>query len=258
MFEKLTKKKKLLDKYRPLLPEVTQNLEEWFRVELTYTSNAIEGNTLSRRETALVIEEGLTVEGKTLKEHLEAVNHKEALEFTKDLVKKKKKDLTEKDILSIHKLILSKIDDKNAGLYRVVPVMIAGTNVILPNPQEVPRLMKNFFTWLTVIQDEHPAKIAADAHFKFVSIHPFIDGNGRVARLLMNLLLTQEGYPPAFIKKEERRRYLNSLEQAQLGGRLDDFYNLISEAVERSLDIYLEMASGGKLKAKYRHDLEHD
>lgn len=241
MFENLTKKKKLLDKYRPLPPEVLKNLDEWFRVELTYTSNAIEGNTLSRRETALVIEEGITVEGKSLREHLEAVNHKEALEFIKDLTRKTKKDLAEKDILSIHELILSKIDDKNAGRYRKVPVMIAGTNVILPKPQGVPHLMKNFFTWLITIQDEHSVKIATDAHYKFVSIHPFIDGNGRVARLLMNLLLIQEGYPPAFIKKQERKRYLDSLEQAQLGGSLGDFYNLIGETVERSLDIYLEM-----------------
>lgn len=244
MFEKLTKKKEKLDTYRPLPSELVKNLEEWLDVELTYTSNAIEGNTLSRMETALVIEKGITVEGKSLREHLEAINHKKALEETRELAKKGHQFLEEKDILNIHALILKGIDDIWVGRYRRVPVRIFGSNVVLPNHEKVPSLMKNFMRWLRSIQGEHPVKIAADAHYKLVSIHPWIDGNGRTARLLMDLILIQHGYPPAIIRKEERRRYLSSLEEAQLGGSIQKFYGLMIEAEDRTLDIYLSSAKG--------------
>lgn len=237
---RLTEKKQKLDKYRPLPEELVKNLEDWFRVELTYTSNAIEGNTLTRNETALVVEKGITVEGKTLKEHLEAINHAHALEFIKTLVGKKREQLSQKDILAIHGFVLAKIDDTNAGRYRSITVRIAGSNVVMPNPIKVPKLMNGFEEWLHSPNKDHLVKIAADAHYKLVSIHPFVDGNGRMARLLMNLLLMQKGYPPAFIRKEDRRRYINSIEQGQLGGSREDYYELIFEAVERSLDIYLE------------------
>jgi Fic family protein len=238
--KQLTEKKHRLDKYRPLPPELVKNLEDWFRVELTYTSNAIEGNTLTRQETALVVEKGITVEGKSLKEHLEAINHAQALEFIKTLIKKKREELKEVDILDIHKIILAKIDDTNAGRYRTVPVRIAGSTVVMPNAMKVPDLMKEFIKWLTSPNKNHAIKISANAHYKLVSIHPFVDGNGRTARLLMNLLLMQNGYPPALIRKEDRRRYINSIEQGQLKGNLQDYYEIILEAVERSLDIYLE------------------
>lgn len=242
---KLTDKKQELDKYRPLPPELVKNLEEWLDVELTYTSNAIEGNTLTRMETALVIEKGITVEGKSLREHLEAINHKKALEHIRELAKKEQQFLEEKDILYIHGLILKGIDDPWAGRYRQVPVRIAGSNVIFPNYLKVPSLMKDFVRWLRSIQGEHPVKIAADAHYKLVSIHPFVDGNGRVSRLLMDLMLIQHGYPPAIIRKEERKWYLSSIEEAQLGGSLQKFYDLMIEAENRTLGIYL-LASKGK------------
>jgi len=240
--KQLTEKKQRLDKYRPLPPELVKNLEGWFKVELTYTSNAIEGNTLTRQETALVVEKGITVEGKSLEEHLEAINHAQALEFIKSLLslKKKREKLKEADILDIHRIILAKIDDASAGRYRTVPVRIAGSTVVMPNAMKVPNLMKEFTKWLVSPNTEHAIKISADAHYKLVSIHPFIDGNGRTARLLMNLLLIQEGYPPALIRKEDRRRYITSIERGQLGGSLQDYYELILEAAERSLDIYLE------------------
>ena len=246
--KQLTEKKKRLDKYRPLPLELVKNLEDWFRVELTYTSNAIEGNTLTRQETALVVEKGITVEGKSLKEHLEAINHAQALDFIKSLVKEKREELTQSDILDIHKVILAKIDDIDAGKYRTVAVRIAGSTVVMPNSMKVPDLMKRFIEWLNRPNADHTVKISADAHYKLVSIHPFTDGNGRTARLLMNLLLMQGGYPPALIRKEDRRRYINSIEKGQLGGGLEDYYELISEAVERSLDIYLEALSPKETK----------
>lgn len=249
-FDKLTAKKEELDKYRPLPRELVQNLEDWLDVELTYTSNAIEGNTLSRMETALIIEKGITVEGKSLREHLEAVNHKEALVYIRELAKKGQRYIQEKEILFLHSLILKGINDRWAGRYRQVPVRIAGSNVILPNYAKVPSLMENFMEWLLSIAGEHPVKIAADAHFKLVSIHPWVDGNGRTARLLMNLILLQHGFPPAIIKKEERKRYLTSIEEAQLGGSLEKFYDLIFEAEDRMLDIYLNGAKGKQPTSK--------
>lgn len=244
LLKKLTEKKKKLDGFRPLPSALVQNLEEWFRVELTYTSNAIEGNTLTRKETALVVEQGITVRGKTLKEHLEAVNHAEAMDFIKELVSKKRQKIQSRDILDIHALILKKIDDTNAGRYRNIAVRIRGANVVLPNPVKVPALMDGFFNWLHSKNTEHPAKIAADTHFKLVSIHPFSDGNGRTARLLMNVLLLQSGYPPALIRKNDRDLYLDSLEKAQLTGQFEDYYKVIYRAINRSLDIYLDAVEG--------------
>lgn len=244
ILKRLTEKKRVLDAYRPLPPELVKNLEDWYKVELTYTSNAIEGNTLSRQETALVVEKGLTVAGKSVKEHLEALNHAHALDFITSLITTRRKEITENHILEIHKLILSKIDDTNAGRYRSVPVRIAGSTVILPNPLKVPDMMQQFVEWLHEDTQLHPATISAEAHFKLVTIHPFVDGNGRTARLLMNVLLLEEGYPPAIIRNEDRTLYIDSIEKVQLGGSLDDFLHLIYEAIERSLDIYLDAAKG--------------
>ena len=241
--ELLTTKKQKLDSFRPLPAELVKNLEEWFQVELTYTSNAIEGNTLSRQETALVVEKGITVQGKTLREHLEAINHVQALEFIKNMVRRKRQEVTEKDVLEIHRLILKGIDETNAGRYRAVPVRIAGATVVMPNPVKVPDLMEEFITWLQGESSDHPVKVAADSHLKLVSIHPFVDGNGRTARLLMNLLLMQQGYPSALIRKEDRLRYLDSISQAQTAGQTQEYYLLIYEAVERSLEIYLDAVS---------------
>lgn len=240
LLENLTEKKKKLDGHRPLPSALVKNLDDWFKVELTYTSNAIEGNTLTRNETALVVEKGITVNGKTLTEHLEAINHAEALDFIKELVSKKRKGITEKDILAIHGLILKKIDDSNAGCYRSVAVRIAGVPVVPPNPIKVPELMGNFFKWLHGKNRDHPVKVGADAHLRLVTVHPFADGNGRTARLLLNLLLLQQGYPPALIRREDRKAYLESIGRAQLEGKSDDYYELIYKAVGRSLDIYLE------------------
>lgn len=234
----LEKKKQRLDAYRPFSVDLATNLREWFKIELTFTSNAIEGNTLSRAETALVIEKGLTVDGKTLQEHLEAVNHAQAFEWIMQQIDTKKQDITESVILTLHQLILQKIDDTNAGRYRTVPVRIAGSTVIMPNAMKVPELMREFVSWLHN-SDTNPLALAIDAHLKLVSIHPFVDGNGRTARLLMNLLLIQAGYPPAIIRKEDRKQYIATIEKAQLGGSLADYYALMYEAIDRSLDIYL-------------------
>ena len=234
----LEKKKRHLDAHKPLPLDLTVNLTEWFKIELTYTSNAIEGNTLSRAETALVVEKGIAIDGKTLREHQEAINHAEAFNWVMQRIDTRKHDISENTILDMHKLILQKIDDTNAGRYRTVSVRIAGSTVIMPNAMKVPELMGNFISWLHTT-DDHPLTVAIDAHLKLVSIHPFVDGNGRTARLLMNLLLMQAGYPPAIVRKEDRKHYIASIEKAQLKGSRGEYDTLMYEAVDRSLDIYL-------------------
>lgn len=242
-YEKLINKKFELDQYRPLPQALVKNLDDWFLVELTYTSNAIEGNTLTRAETALVVEKGLTIGGRSLKEHFEANNHAHALGWVKTLVSKPISDISEDIILQIHRYILEAIDDTNAGYYRNISVRISGSPVILPNPRKIPDLMVDFIEWLRS-STQNPIELAALAHYKFVTIHPFVDGNGRTARLLMNLILMIYGYPPAIIRPEDRLEYIKSLESAQLGGSLDKYIALIARAVERSLDIYLKAVKG--------------
>lgn len=247
-YKKLTEKKKILDKHRPFDAALIKNLEEWFRIELTYTSNAIEGNTLSRAETALVVEKGLTIGGKSITEHLEATNAAVALDFVKEQTKRKPSDLRERDILKIHEIILDKIDRENAGIYRRVPVRISGSAVALPNPRKVQELMDEFFKWLQKKEKMHAVELAAEAHYRFVTIHPFIDGNGRTARLLMNMILMMKGYPPAIIRKNDRLAYIKSLEKPQLvngeGDSKNDYFKLIAAAVDRSLNIYLRAMDG--------------
>ncbi len=238
--DKLTEKKLILDGYRPLPPILVHNLEDWFRVELTYTSNAIEGNTLTRRETALVVEKGLTVGGKSLAEHLEATNHAHALDWVKAQVQRVPASLSSQDILYLHELILKGIHDQHAGHYRNVPVRISGSTVILPNPRKVPDLMDAFLQWLRISEGMHPVVFAAEAHYQLVTIHPFVEGNGRTARLLMNLILMLLGYPPAIIRTRDRLAYIGALETAQLGGSKDAYLTVIMKAVDRSLDIYLK------------------
>lgn len=246
--KRLSKKKKQLDKYRPLPPELVKNLEDWFRVELTYSSNAIEGNTLSRLETAEVLEKGIAavISGKPLKDQLEAVSHAKALDFIKDLVRQKKSHqlITEKDIKIIHKIILTGINDQWAGKYRQTEVFIKGTDVEFPAPDKVPYLISQFIQWLEVQQNKHPVRVAADAHFKFVSIHPFIDGNGRTARLLMNLVLIINSYPMAVIRNEDRTKYLEAVNKGQKENNLGLFYIIVEQAVDRSLNAYINAAQG--------------
>ena len=244
IYEKLTKRKEQLDTFRPLSAALARNLDEWFKVELTFTSNAIEGNTLTRRETALVIEKGLTVGGKSLREHLEATNHAKALDFVHSLVGKKPSQLSANDILAIHEVILRGIDDDHAGYYRSVPVRISGSRVVLPNPRKVPDLMDEFQSWLRSKHGLHPVAFAGEAHYRLVTIHPFVDGNGRTARLLMNLILMMHGYPPAIIRKRDRLTYIGALEKAQIGGSKSDYEKLIAKAAERSLDLYLKAVQG--------------
>jgi len=234
---RVLKKRKELDSLRPFNRGALARLQETFRVDLTYNSNAIEGNSLSLSETKLVLEEGITIGGKTMKEHLEVTNHAKAIEFVESLVNKK--DLLEIDVLNLHAMILDRIDPENAGFYRRGAVRISGTNYTPPNPAKVPALTQEVYSLLKTMGGE-PIETAAKLHQKFVDIHPFIDGNGRTARLLVNLYLMRNGYPPVIILRAERKKYINSIEKVRKENAITPFADFLAKAVERSLDIYLD------------------
>lgn len=196
-----------------------EQLYKWLKSELAYTSNNIEGNTLTRKETRLVIEEDVTSSSKPFIHYQEAVNHAKAFDYIINILKTGK-TIDENTVLEIHKRLLSGIDDYNAGFYRNCPVRISGSRVILPNPIKVPNLMKEFFAKYEKF--ESVADIIK-THLDFVSIHPFADGNGRCARLLMNLFLMQNGYCPIIIRPRDRKRYINSIEKAQLTDNIEDY-----------------------------------
>jgi len=237
---RLDEKKARLDAARPLPSSVLAKLKEHFDVEWTYHSNAIEGSTLTLAETRLVLLDGLTVAGKSLREHLEAINHKHAIDFVEALAAKAE-PITEHNIRQIHALVLRTIDDESAGSYRKAQVYITGSTYVPPAAIEVPPLMQELVAWLnsTEATQLHPVVRAALAHFRLVHIHPFVDGNGRVARLLMNLILLREGFPPAVIRRERRPEYYDTLERAHEGDA-EPFVTLVAEEAERSLDVWLE------------------
>ena len=234
--KRLTRQKKELE-HLPLPKEQLEHIKQWQRVELTYNSNALEGNTLSRQETALVVEKKMSVAGKTINETLEALNHAQALDYIWQLAQEKA-DLDLKTILEVQRLVLNKIDDDNAGRLRRIPVRVVGSKTIFPNYVKIPTMMKDFVKNINASKS-HVCLKAAEAHLQLVSIHPFVDGNGRTARLLMNLVLLQAGWPLTIIHKEDRLQYLNLLEGAQTEDQKEPFYIFIFKAIERSFDIYL-------------------
>lgn len=239
-FQQVDNKKKKLDKYRPLEPALAKNLREVYRVEWTYHSNAIEGNTLTLLETKLVLEEGITIgRGKSLKDHFEAVNHAEAIDYLEEVISKSE-NLTEQLIKHMHYLILKGIDNKNAGQYRQANVRISGSQHEPPDFIFVREQMEDLMKWYDENKSHlHPVELAAIFHHRFVYIHPFIDGNGRTARLLMNLILMQHGFPPAIIKAEHRLDYYECLEDASVNNRIESFIEFVSKCVEEGLDNYL-------------------
>ncbi len=221
------------DQYRNL---DNTKIQEALAIEYTYESNRIEGNTLTLQETQLVIEKGLTISGKPLKEHLEAINHKEAIDFISGLVKNKE-PLNERNLLQIHSIILKSIDKENAGIYRKVPVLISGSTHTPPQPYLVQKLMEDYFLFYEENKNSlHPVVLSAEMHERLVTIHPFIDGNGRTSRLVMNLILLQNGFPIANIKgdTESRMKYYNALENSRTDDKTE-FVLMVGALVKESL-----------------------
>ena len=238
-FDEVDNLKKKLDSKRPIPKETLKSLKEYINLEWTYNSNGIEGNTLTLRETQVVLE-GITVGGKSIKEHLEAINHEQAILFLDELVKEDN-PITEWNIKNIHQLILKEIDNENAGKYRKENVTIKGATHIPPDYIIVPELMEklilNYKTWSIY----HPIVKAALLHGELVKIHPFIDGNGRTSRLIMNLDLMNSGYNPIIIKKEDRLKYYEALDKAHTTYDYTDFVKLVTKLEIEMLKKYLEL-----------------
>jgi Fic family protein len=239
-------KKSRLDALRPRLGKTLAALQAWYDVELTYTSNAIEGNTLSRVETAVVLEQGVTIGGKPLKDHLEALGHRDALGYIRSL-SQTSEPIRERDIREIHRLVLARADPEEAGRYSRHQRAIAGSALALPSPAEIPALMGDLAAWLAAAPSGHTT--AFEAHYRLVTIHPFSDGNGRAARLLMNLLLLRAGYPPVVIGPDERVAYLDALQARQLRGDPKPWCSFMNgrlvAALSHQLQLLEKAAEGG-------------
>ena len=230
MFEIIDDLKAKLDQHRPLSPAIVKNLHEDLILRWTYHSNAIEGNTLTLLETKVVLE-GITVGGKALREHFEAINHRDAILYVEDIIKKQE-PFSEWQIRNIHQLILKNIDDVNAGRYRQQNVLISGATTNPPDHTLLNDKMAQFIDWYNQEADTlHPIERAAKVHADFVGIHPFVDGNGRTSRLLMNLELMKAGYPPSVITVENRLAYYEALDQWMAYGNSEPFNNLVAAVV---------------------------
>lgn len=231
-----------LNSLRPLPETAVRKLKEKFEVDMTYNSNAIEGNRLSLRETYLVLRRGITISGKSLEEHLEAKNHLEALEYTYKLIDSKKR-FSEKDILELHRMVMSKIDESIAGRYRNQQVFIEGAVHLPPPPEKVPGLMEGVVREINKkSKGLGTIKAASVVHHLITWIHPFTDGNGRMARLLLNLILMRGGFPPIVLHRTKRKSYYAALEKAD-DGDLYPITTLIANEAERSLDLWLSALS---------------
>jgi excisionase family DNA binding protein len=252
MYQRILTKKLKLDSHRSLSEAILNRLHRNMEIEYTYNTNAIEGNTLTLRETQLVIREGITINGKSLSDHIEAKNHPKAINYIEELAKQKDATthLTQENILKIHESIFSGILE-NAGQYRNCQVYIEGCDQTPPAACEIPDLMKQLINWLNTNPEElRPIELAAVFHHKFVSIHPFDDGNGRVSRLLTNLLLINKGYTLTVIKRVDRKKYYDTLQKAD-NGDLKPSVNFIARSVEQSLDIYLNAIEPSTKKNRY-------
>jgi len=237
-FNRLETKRDLLNNSRPMPGIALRKIREAISIEWIYNSNSIEGNTLSLRETQMVLQEGITIKGKSLREHFEAKNHEKALNYLYNLSSKSYK-INSGDILSIHALILNSIEDDYAGRLRNSGVRISGANFVPPNAQKVSGLLDDLIKFVI----KNPLKLndlelATVFHHRFVWIHPFFDGNGRTVRLAMNLLLLKVGYTPAIILKNDRKKYYTALNSAN-NGNYEKLMLLMAQAVERTLNIYL-------------------
>ena len=235
--------KNIWSEKKPLNQTQLLKMKEYFAIKYTFDSNRIEGNTLTLQETQLVVNEGVTIGGKSMREHLEAINHSEAVDFVADLLVGKE-DITKRNLLEIHCLVLKSIDNENSGKYRNVPVRISGSEHVPPQPFLVDKMMEDFFIhYEHQKRILHPILLAAEMHERLVTIHPFVDGNGRTSRLLMNFILLKNGYTLTILKGDpsSKASYFKSLEAVQVQNDPNQFYDLIAERVIASLEEHLEM-----------------
>jgi Fic family protein len=215
ILSKLSSHKSALDGYRPFSDHIVKQLRDYYRIGLTYTSNAIEGNTFTESETKVIIEDGITIGGRSLREHYEVIGHAKAYDHIYSLLVK---PVSEDDILFLHKLFFQQIDSENAGKYRQKNVIITGTDYLTPDYQKVPALMKKHIENLNRnVKDKHPIELASDLHAEFEAIHPFTDGNGRIGRLLLSILTLKNGYCPVIIPPIRRAEYIDAMQKSNKG-----------------------------------------
>lgn len=229
---------------RPLNKTQLEKMKEYFHLNYTYESNRIEGNTMTVQETHLVVNEGVTISGKSMIEHLEVINHEEAIDYIVEIVQDNIA-ITERVIKELHYLILKGIDRSNAGVYRTVPVFISGSTHVPPQPYLLARQMEEYFEYYNEYKDRlHPIILAAQMHEKLVTIHPFIDGNGRTSRLVMNLILLKYGFTIANIKGDfdSRMEYYKALEDVQTKNDNNAFMKLVIDCSITSLNSHIELA----------------
>jgi len=222
LLKRIDENKALIAERRPLAPEEVKELDAYFRIGITYSSNALEGNSLDITETKILLEDGITVGGKPIRDCYEAVGHAKAYDFMLEAARSNPFSFSENMILRLHKLFYVGIDPDNAGIYREHQVFITGTEYMPPGAEEVPLFMRSMVESLAQKWDSiHPVRLAAFAHQKLVDIHPFTDGNGRTARLLMNLILINRGYQIVSIQPILRREYIAAIETSRRGGRAE-------------------------------------
>lgn len=236
--------KKSWEIHKPMNITQLQKMQEYYNLEYTFESNRIEGNTLTLQETHLVVNEGITIGGKSMREHLEAINHAEAVSLLYEWIQEKEQ-ITRRNVLDLHSLILKGIDKENAGRYRSVPVRITGSKHEPPQPYMLDKLMEDYFLhYLRQKNTMYPVILAAEMHERLVTIHPFIDGNGRTARLVMNLILLQNGFTLTQLKGDpaSRLKYYQALEKVQVDNDPEAFYLLVLDAAIVSLQEHLKLA----------------
>lgn len=228
-----------INSYKPLHKDVLKQLKNYYRIGLTYSSNALEGNSLTETETKIILEDGITIGGKPLRDHFEALGGGEAYDFLYKL--QKSQTITEKDIKYLHQIFYFRIDQKNAGKYRKKPAIITGAYIELPSPAEIPDLMKEFCESIPILQKKlHPIEFVSLLHLKLVNIHPFVDGNGRTARLLMNLGFLQAGYEIVIIPPILRNDYIDALKASNKGNNIPFIY-FVSNVLYESQKDYLRL-----------------
>lgn len=238
LLERINQARDKIQSIQHLYGVSAQQYQDYYRIVLTYTSNALEGNTLTESETKVVLEEGITIAGKPLKDHLEALGHSEAYDFILQCMHGH--SFSEEEIKRLHYLFYHKMSEQEAGVYRTKQVFISGSQYPVPTPDKIEQLMSDFIACQTELKQKyHPVEYAALVHKEFVFIHPFIDGNGRVARLLMNLVLLQQGYTIAVIPPVVRAQYIQALERAHVDDR--PFIDFIAQRVYETQKDYLRL-----------------
>jgi len=239
MMRRIEEKMGNLNRLRPLDKHQLMLLEREMEIEYVYNSTSIEGNSLTLDETRMVLEEGMTIKGKPLGEHFDVINQKEAMEKLEKWVDESRKTIDEEDIIELHRMTMKGISNEWAGKYKTMPNRVLGSRVKRTPPYMVKEEMEKMVEFINKNPENvHPVEIAATAHQILAKIHPFLDGNGRCSRLLSNLILMKNGYPPNIILNKERKKYFETLEKAHLGN-MKVFVDFFARGVERMLDLYL-------------------